>query len=542
MSARLLALSSSVWGPAVRPWVLVWCIGLIAAGIPAVPAGAQGNTPAPPQARAGADVGVSAGSTSSRTPPAVNSAVVDPGAFGGGIGADFTPLIDLIQNTIAPDTWELTGEGTGTISQFPNGVLVDSERAVSRSTVNTRLNTGNLSREVLKSQGDLPADAARQASPCRVISLVQLERACQAQAAAGQPPTEEMLVLAGLERIDRVWIQQNDVLVSGPASPWVRNDAGWVVTVHAQHPVLRLDVLVLALRDIALHGNRWVCSIQPRAANLQAVQQYVQRNQAQPLRPGGRAAWLRGLREAVGEQDVQFNGLQTDSRVAHVLLAADHHMKQIGMGLAEGGPGVPSYLELVRQQGDAPPAMEVLRWWFAYVPEPLTRSGDGHVYQLARRIVRVQSENQMLTEAGQRVPTGASEPLNREFAERFTAHLPQLISQYPIYGELENVYQLGLVASIVRTAGQAGELAWRLAHWRDAQASPVPRRAVPLTVRSIVNAKPLNRRTIVAGVSGGVMVDSDRQVQAARVATQLSESGSSAPVGAGRWWWDVPAR
>ncbi len=45
-------------------------------------------------------------------------------ARGGGQQADFDSLIELIQSTIAPDTWEDVG-GEGTIAGFPGGVFVD---------------------------------------------------------------------------------------------------------------------------------------------------------------------------------------------------------------------------------------------------------------------------------------------------------------------------------------------------------------------------------------------------------------------------------
>lgn len=41
-----------------------------------------------------------------------------PGAAGGGVVADFDPLIELIQNTIDPQSWQETNGGPGTIQEF----------------------------------------------------------------------------------------------------------------------------------------------------------------------------------------------------------------------------------------------------------------------------------------------------------------------------------------------------------------------------------------------------------------------------------------
>ena len=47
----------------------------------------------------------------------------------GGISeADFQPLIDLVESTIQPDTWQDTGQGLGTIEAFvPNLSLIVSQ-------------------------------------------------------------------------------------------------------------------------------------------------------------------------------------------------------------------------------------------------------------------------------------------------------------------------------------------------------------------------------------------------------------------------------
>ena len=47
-------------------------------------------------------------------------------ARGGAANADFDSLIDLIQSTVATDTWAENGGGKAEIRPFPNGVLVDA--------------------------------------------------------------------------------------------------------------------------------------------------------------------------------------------------------------------------------------------------------------------------------------------------------------------------------------------------------------------------------------------------------------------------------
>ena len=58
---------------------------------------------------------------------------VGPGlAAGGGAQADFDSLIDLIQSTVAADSWVENGGGQGDIRPFAGGVWVDSSGLVQR--------------------------------------------------------------------------------------------------------------------------------------------------------------------------------------------------------------------------------------------------------------------------------------------------------------------------------------------------------------------------------------------------------------------------
>ena len=55
------------------------------------------------------------------------------------------------------------------------------------------------------------------------------------------------------------------------------------------------------------------------------------------------------------------------------------------------------------------------------------------LFELVGQGVKVLSENEMLAEQGQRVHTGASDSLNRQFAEDFTSHFAELAKKYARY-------------------------------------------------------------------------------------------------------------
>ncbi len=63
-------------------------------------------------------------SSRSRVATALATAIMQNGNNNNNNGADFQPLMDLIQNTVATKSWIDNG-GNGTISDFPTGVSVD---------------------------------------------------------------------------------------------------------------------------------------------------------------------------------------------------------------------------------------------------------------------------------------------------------------------------------------------------------------------------------------------------------------------------------
>ena len=159
--------------------------------------------------------------------------------------------------------------------------------------------------------------------------------------------------------------------------------------------------------------------------------------------------------------------------MARVLVEADVHMKLVGMGLEDGVDGVESYLDSVkfatqRAGASPPPAMSVLRWWFALHYAAIRTSPAGDAYELVGQGVRVLSENELLAEKGQRVHTGQSDPLNQQFADSFTAHFAALAEKYPIYGELRNIFDLSLAVALIQADKLADRAGWQPTRLVDA--------------------------------------------------------------------------
>lgn len=477
-----------------------------------------------------------------------------PGAAGGGQQADFEPLLELLTQTIAPTTWEDVG-GPGSVRPFPSGVLVDINGLMRRLQRREMAESGAAlarAKKLAAEAPQAPAGSPRRNSPLRMVSLPRLEKHLVHELAAGHALDEAVLVLAGLARVEYVLIypESGEVILAGPAGDW-RNDAcGRLVSTATGRPVVRLDDLATVLREVALDGGAFGCSIVPRRSGLASAQEYANETGKSPIKPKDRDGWLEGLRSRLGRQDIEFYGLSTASHAARVLIEADYHMKLVGIDLAEGTPAVPSYIDLVEKSGKPPASLDVLRWWFTLNYDAIVASDDELAFQLKGPAVQVLSESELLAADGRRIHTGQSEPLNREFARSFTADFAALSAKYPVYAELANVFDLAVAAAVIRNAKALDKVNWQLGCLGDDEVMPIPRTFVPREVDTVATCRVLDKRRIVAVVSGGVRVDPDAtidelgfsedgqgRVAEVRAAAQPHEAANAA------WWWDAdPAR
>lgn len=466
------------------------------------------------------------------------------GSRGGGAMADFDSLIQLITSTIQPESWEDVG-GPGSIAPFTTGVYIDPD-----GTLQLAIQAGG---DRLAALRGLEATAggnfdARRNSTLRKVSLPRLEKQLQLRAAARKGPTEEMEYLAGLRRIQYVFVypETRDLVIAGPAGGWQVGAEGRIVSVETSEPVVRLEDLVVILRRMMAGDDlRLGCLIVPSQEGLARVKAFAEQSSQQPLKQGERARWLATLREKLGKQNLEVYGIDPGTRIAAVMLEADYRMKLVGMGIEEGVPGVESYLELVRRSGDAPSAMSVLRWWFTLNYDAVLASEDRTAFAFRGPGVKVLSENELLAADGERIHTGKSDDLNRQFAQAFTGKFEQLSEVYPIYAELRNVCDLSIACALVRRESLAERIGWSMAFWGDDARFPVRLGPTPRQVDSVIGYRVLRRGVLVVGVSGGVRVDPERLVSAGSIATETGgdvsgRRAASPPPDRSEnvWWWD----
>jgi hypothetical protein len=531
-----------------RSTYVLLCIGLIAIGAPVdaqVLPGAGGdgdgrNALATPVAT-GQGAGFVGGPDASAN-----------GQPGGAANADFDSLIDLIVSTVSTETWAENGGGEAEIRPFPTGVIVDAAGTL-RLKAQSRPAEG--ARGLSAVRGEAPphtsrnraSQDARKESKLRYVSLPRLEREIERRQRAKQPLDASMLTLAGLRRVRYVFVYpaSGDVVLAGPAGDWRVNPEGRIVATESGLAVARLDDLIVLLRrGGGAADSHFGCAINPRQEALAKTQAYLGATRKTPLQPGQRQKWLGELRDTVGVQDIQVWGIDPASRVAGVLVAADYHMKLIGMGLADGVAGVKSYLASIRAgAGESPPPMSVLRWWFALEYDAIRKSASNDAFEFVGQGVRVLSENEILGAQGRRVHTNRSDPLNRQFADAFTANFSALATKYPVYSELRNIFDLAMAVAIVRSERLDERAAWTPGIFTDVERLGLPKHPVPRQVETVINHRLINRRHIVAGVSGGVLVapsDVLGRVRGASEDGELTRVRREAPakLAAQAWWWD----
>ncbi|QDU04711.1 hypothetical protein V6x_44410 [Gimesia chilikensis] len=467
---------------------------------------------------------------------------------GGSQLADFTELIQLIQ-TQTSGLWSDTGEGDGEISQFSSGVKVDPNGLLHQISQQER--NGQLAALGIKArQANLNQNVA-QNSQLRLVSLTRLEQQVQQLIEEGRSPVETMKMLAGLTKVQYIFVypEENEVVIAGPAEAWIYNEQGQAVGVESGRPVLQLDDLVTVLRTFSDQGEKiFGCSFDPRPEGLARVKEFVAQSNARgPLHAGGGVRnWTRQLKDKLGVQDITQYGVPDTSRVARVLIEADYRMKMIGIGKLDAGANIPSYFDLLaKENSQSAQKLEALRWWLTMKYDSVLHNPQRTAFELVGSSVLCQSENQIVTKEGQRLQTGQAEKLNREFAANFTKHYQELAQKDLVYADLQNIFDLALVAALMQNEQLANRAGWEMnafaanGMYRPAEYKPAH------TVETVVNHRVYNGKDVVVQVAGGVRVDTASVVKNQNNLKVSPEVGavstkSQAPtLPVGRWWWDL---
>ncbi len=435
-----------------------------------------------------------------------------------------------------------------TTVQLPTfGISVDAEGVLEFKTYEDP--TGQLHMQrLLAAQAALQQDVLKE-SPLRLVSLRKLEAAIQAKLDAGQPPTDEMLNLAGLQRVQFAFCypDENDIVIAGAAEGWMLDLADRPIGVNSRRPTVRLEHLVTALRTFPPGGQapQMVgCSIGPTQDGLKALSNFQAQIPAR-IRPEQEAAvgaWVyQGMRDALGLANISVYGVPKTSHFGQVLVEADYRMKMIGVGLEPPGIKMNSYADLV--SGARHGVLQ--RWWFYPNYEMARVTQDRLALELVGQGVMLSSEDMQFDKTGRLKGGTTGRSASERFTNGFTSKYEELADVKPVFAQLRNLIDLTIAAAYLQRAGFYEKSNWQPTTLADENKIAIENQHAPRKVPVAANAL-WKKHRLFCMAGGGVSIqpeialdqehllsDDDGALDSRRHALMAWLDDD-----AERWWWD----
>ena len=482
------------------------------------------------------------------SPKARQSASQDvQNGHGGNSFADFQSLIDLIQTTVVPDTWEALG-GPSTMAPYPQGVFVDPNGTLKEcKTVDSKDRLSDIAASLLSldpsvdpSNQLMTPDAWLQSAKRRCVSLRRLRDVVAQQRIAGRPIELSMRHLAGLSNVRYVVFTENDIILVGQVGG-IETKQGWYRDRKTARNTLRFDFLTTCIRS-ASEGRPFGCTIDPTTEGLQraaSVSAGIHDNSI----PIGQAAVR--MQEALGQQNIEVFGTAGDTAIGYLMVEADRHMKQLALGEQPMPEGVHSYLDVVQAMIDiGAPSDLLLRLWFTAQQRHVRSDADKRVFEIAGTPIQLSGQNERALASGQRGFV-VVDPRTKVFTEEFNRNWSRIAQMYPVYGSLESIYELASIAELISKYGDPihQQLAQSLALsiGDDPWMLPVPKRVESIAVLHSFRHGRQRHHLVIA--SGGVSVKPAATLSpnVAKYPSLGSQSMTSRdkPKIVQRWWWDT---
>ena len=375
----------------------------------------------------------------------------------------------------------------------------------------------------------------------RFVSLVELEKQLEQTLLKEQPITDEMFYLAGLQRIEHVFVfpDEQDVVIAGRAEGFVPDAVGRMVGVESSRPTLRLDDLIVALRTVGT-AKQVGCSIDPVPQQLADLQKFVR--QGEPASVQEVEARFNQMDDILGMQTVRIDGIPPDSHFATMLVEADYRMKRIAIGLeVPAVKGLKSHLAMLGARGNT-----IQRWWFIPYYDSIARSEDGLAFQFIGQRAQLLTEEEVADAAGNRSSAPTTKISVQAFAKLFTEKFSQLADKSPVFAELQNLIDWTMFVALLKKEQIPHRIGWKQELLLDEARLTYPVFNVPKMVPSQVNYKQTGNM-VVGLVCGGVVLHPQQAYEAvsanARNSTALAAIRSSAAAAprnkSRRWWWDA---
>lgn len=423
------------------------------------------------------------------------------------------------------------------------GVVVDAQGVLRKQTFEDP--TGQLMRERMAASKAALEPALAAPSRLRKVSLTRLERELQSRIGKDQPPTGEMLHLAGLTRVRYVFYYPDtkDVVLAGPAEGWTSDLAGRARGMYSGHPVLMLEDLIVALRAFPpdMEGTGVIgCSIDPTPEGLQRMQDFLRQVGAQAT-PDQTDQIVEGLRTSMGMQNVRVMGVSPKTHFAQVLVEADYRMKLIGIGLEKPPVKLDSYVDRAKASDVGRNALQ--RWYFTPDYQCVKVSDDALAMELVGDGVKLVGEDEVVAGGGERRRAATANKASQQFVYHFTQKYPQLAEKEPVYAQLRNLIDLSIVAAHIQQQDYYQQAEWRAETFHREEMLPVETYHTPVQVETVVTSVWRGNR-LMTPVGGGVTMQPELALDSSNLLSdeegklQKAREELKLPLAEGQWWWD----
>jgi len=428
------------------------------------------------------------------------------------------------------------------------GIVIDANGVLRTQVVPH----ASLSGERLKAAvAALPADLQSR-SPLRKVALSRLEAEVAQAAASGRGIPDELAKLAGLTRVQYVFIYPaagsgqdaapGEVVIAGPAEPWTSDATGRVVGLATGAPTVLLEDLATAIRAFppGQPGDRSIgCSIDPTQEGLAAMQSFLRK--LGRVNPKASASDIvHGMRESLGPQRIRIDGVSPSSHFAQVMVEADYRMKLIGIGLEPAPVKMNSWIELTSAGGVAANALQ--RWYFMPDYQCVRVSEDDLAFELVGRGVKLVGADEAVLPDGRRMTADRADRSSKTFTETFTRKYPEIAGRSPVYAQLRTLIDLAVLAAYLQEHDAYGRAHWDAAALRDEQICATERFQPPLIVEPAINAVWRGNR-LLTPIGGGVSLQPRMALDSPNLlmddkGTVAAAREEALTIPAGRWWWD----
>ena len=337
----------------------------------------------------------------------------------------------------------------------------------------------------------------------RKVSLKQVEQAAIKATRAGEPIPQQVKYLYGLLRIDYLFIdaKKGDVILAGPAEGFVPDAAGRMRGASSGRPVLQLDDLLVAFRSAFLGGEMIGVSIDPVPERTAALQQYIRQNSSPTSRTNSARRYQK-MGQVLGMQKVTLFGVPKNSHFAQVLVEADYRMKRISIGKEHSRvKKIRSQLSMLKPNGNS-----MQRWWFSPLYNPIEADEQELAFRLSGQRCQLMAQEEWTDKQGNRSDATFTRTTTQNFAKQFTEHFEELAEKSPVFAELQNCFDLAVVAALLRKQNAQATTGWKMEAFLDEKTLPIQTYDVPQTVPSAAMSRNAGRFTL--GLVGGVTLSS----------------------------------